>query len=155
LAGQAVSLGPLGPAWAGPVFDDVLNDRPAVFASGRLVLPPYGVLWLRPGDEADPESPGPPVSTPIELEVDTAWGEEVYLCGPLEALGAGDPTEALGPLSATDYPTWRTEVDVPAHTYFEFRWVKKREGRVVAWSPHRYGMRAGGQDVWCLEESSE
>ncbi len=71
------------------------------------------------------------------------WGEEVYLCGPREAFGVGDPSDALGPLSAADYPAWRMTVDLPRHTYVEFRWVKKRDGRVVAWSPHRYAMRAG------------
>jgi hypothetical protein len=151
--GQAVSLSTLPSPWQETAFTDVLGDRPAFFSSGRLVLPPYGYLWLQPSSAGDPRSSGPgvPVTTPIELEVHTEWGEEVYLCGNLEVLGAGTPSEALGPLSAADYPIWRAEVDVPAHTYFTFRWVKKRAGRVVEWSPHRYAVRAGEGTVWQLE----
>ena len=151
--GQTVPPGAMPTPWQRSAFVDVLHDRPAVFPSGPIMLPPYGYLWLQPGGEDDHESPRPgvPVSTPIELEVQTEWGEEVYLCGSLERLGAGDPTDAPGPLSADDYPIWRTEVDVPAHTYFTFRWVKKRDGRIVQWSPHRYGMRAGDADIWRLE----
>ncbi len=145
---QAVSLsGGLAPAWQQTTFADVLWNEPVRFSSGRLVLPPYGYFWLQPGD-APPEEP---VSTPIELEVHTEWGEQVYLCGNLEVLGAGDPRHALGPLSADDYPTWRAEIDVPAHTYFEFQWVKKRDDRVVEWAPHAYAMKAGDATVWRLE----
>jgi amylosucrase len=147
-AAQAVSLDALNAPRGDAAFTDALRDRPAVYSSGRLVLPPYGFRWLQPsGADA-----GAPVPTPIELEVHTEWGEEVSLCGTLAVLGAGDPSDALGPLSAEDYPIWRTEIDVPRHTYFEFRWVKKRDGRVVEWSPHRYAMRAGAETVWQLEE---
>jgi amylosucrase len=136
---QAVSLAPLPSEWHREAFVDVLNDRPVMFSSGRLVLPPYGYWWLQPGDVA----PGAPVPTPIEIEVRTEWGEQVYLSGALEALGAGDPRDALGPLSADDYPVWRTEIDVPTGTYFEVRWIKKRDGRIVEWSPHSYAATAG------------
>ena len=137
---QAVSLAPLPSVWHREAFTDVLNDRPVAFSSGRLVLPPYGYLWLQPTDVVQ----GEPATTPIEIEVHTEWGEQVYLCGSLEALGAGDARDALGPLSADGYPTWRTEVDVPVGMYFEFRWIKKRNGRVVEWSPNSYAARAGG-----------
>jgi amylosucrase len=154
--GQALPLSALPSAWQGPIFGDALHDRPAVFSSGRLVLPPYGFLWLRPGDDEDRSSPAPgaPIPTRIGIEVSTEWGEEVYLCGSLKALGAGDPDRALGPLSAADYPIWRTEVDVPAHTYVEFHWVKKRDGRVVEQSPHRYAVRAGAADLWRLDDAA-
>ena len=136
---QAVSLAPLPSVWHRKAFTDALRERRAVFPAGRLVLPPYGYLWLRPeGQEA-----GPPVTTPLGIEVRTEWGEQVYLCGPLEALGAGDPRDAFGPLSADDYPMWRAEIDVPAGTHFGFRWIKKRNGQVVEWSSHCCAARAG------------
>lgn len=145
---QAVSLRG-GPAPTGPqtTFADVLRDEPVRFSSGRLVLPPYGYFWLQPG-AAPPEEPVP---TPVELEVHTEWGEQVYLCGNLDRLGAGDPRHALGPLSADDYPTWRAEINVPKHTYVEFRWIKKRDDRVVEWSPHYYAVKAGAPTVWRLD----
>jgi amylosucrase len=145
---QAVSLSTLAPVWQGIAFTDVLHDRPAVFSSGRFVLPPYGYLWLQPDEEA---APGSPVTTPIEVEVHTEWGEQVYLCGNLEQLGAGDPRYACGPLSPDDYPVWRTDIEVPAGTYFEFRWIKKRDDRVVEWSPHAYAAKAGATDIWRLK----
>ena len=92
-----------------------------------------------------------PYAPPIEIEVHTEWGEQVYLYGNLEALGTGDPRHALRPLSADDYSVWRTEIDVPADTYFEFQWIKKREGRTVEWSPCGYAMEAGDGEVWRLE----
>jgi hypothetical protein len=67
-----------------------------------------------------------------------AWGQKTY-------------TEAVGPLSATDYPVWTTEIEVPEGVYFEFEWLKKRNGSVVERSPCRYGMKAGHDAVWCLE----
>ena len=152
-AAQAVSLDTLPAVWQDTAYTNVLHDRPAVFSSGRLVLPPYGCLWLQPRDRND-EDTFAPLPTPVELEVCTEWGEQVYLCGPLTALGAGDPGQALGPLSAHNYPRWKTTIDVPEHTYFEFRWLKKRDGQVVDWSPHRYAMRAGRETVWRLETRS-
>ena len=146
--GQAVPLEALGSRWRGPVFGDALHDRSAAFSSGRLLLPPYGVRWLRPSDAA----PGVPVTTRVALEVPTEWGEEVYLCGSLDALGGGAPDRALGPLSAADYPVWRTEIDVPAGTHFEFRWLKKRDGRVVEWGP-RFAQRAGTATPWRIEQT--
>ena len=146
--GQAVPLDELGSAWRGASFVDALHDRPAHFPSGRLLLPPYGVRWLQPTATA----PGDPVPTPIALEVFTEWGEQVYLCGGLEALGGGAPDRVRGPLSAADYPTWRTEIDVPAGTVVEFRWLKKRDGRVVEWGP-RYAQRAGTAEAWRIEEA--
>jgi len=147
---QSVPLAPLPSVWHREAFTDVLNDRPVLFSSGRLVLPPYGYLWLQPDDVAL----GKPATTPIEIEVHTEWGEQVYLCGNLEVLGAGDPRDALGPLSVDDYPIWRTEIDVPVGMYFEFRWIKKRNGRVVEWSPRSYGARAGDGVLGRLEEPS-
>lgn len=148
-APQAVSISALASTWQRTAFNDVLHDRSVVFSSGRLVLSPYGYLWLQPDESA---APGEPVRTPIEIEVHTEWGEQVYLCGNLEALGAGDPRHALGPLSADNYPVWQTEIDVPGDTYFEFQWIKKRDDRVVEWSPHSYAMKAGRREVWRLEE---
>ncbi|WP_251964344.1 carbohydrate-binding module family 20 domain-containing protein, partial [Salinibacter ruber] len=138
---------------AGPAHDtayiSVLHDRPAVFSSGRLVLPPYGCLWLQPRNH-DSEGATTTLPTPVELKVCTEWGEQVYLCGTLTALGAGAPHKALGPLSADNYPRWETTIDAPEHTYFEFWWLKKRDGQVVDRSPHRYAMRAGNETAWQL-----
>jgi len=146
-AAQVVPLSTLPSTWKNQDFTDVLYDRPALFSTGRLVLPPYRCLWLRPDDVESGEA----VTTPIDIEVHTEWGEHVYVCGNLDVLGAGDPDEALGPLSAEKYPLWQTEIDVPAHTYFEFQWVKKRDGHILEWSPCTYATKAGDGPAWKLE----
>lgn len=148
-AAQAVSLDTLPAVWQDTAYTSVLHDRPAVFSSGRLVLPPYGCLWLQPRNH-DSEGSTTTLPTPVELKVCTEWGEQVYLCGTLTALGAGVPHKALGPLSADNYPRWETTIDAPEHTYFEFWWLKKRDGQVVDRSPHRYAMRAGNETAWQL-----
>ena len=145
---QAVSLTSFPPAWHERFLVERLTGTVVQFSSGRLLLPGYGYTWLQPAPEG---SAGPLVSTPIELEIHTEWGEEVYLCGNLDALGGGDARAAYGPLSADEYPTWSGAIDVPQGTYFEFRWLKKRDGRVVESSPLRYGMKAGSSTVWPLE----
>ncbi|MFB6278358.1 MAG: alpha-amylase family glycosyl hydrolase [Salinibacter sp.] len=145
---QAVPLARLPEAWGQRTYTEVVRDETAVFSSGRILLPPYGFRWLRPAPGADP---GPSVPTRIEIEVHTEWGEEVYLCGSTEALGTNRPEAAVGPLSAEDYPRWTTEVELPAGTYVEFEWLKKRDGTVVARSPCRYGVKAGHDKVWRLE----
>jgi amylosucrase len=145
---QAVALFRFPAAWGQEPYRELVRDETALFASGRILLPPYGFRWLQPAPEADP---GPPVSTPIEIEVHTEWGQEVYLTGPTDALGRNRPEEAVGPLSAEDYPLWTTEVDLPADTYVEFEWLKKRNGTVVERSPHRYGVKAGAETVWPLD----
>jgi amylosucrase len=145
---QAVALSRFPAAWGQEPYRELVRDETALFASGRILLPPYGFRWLQPAPEADS---GPPVSTPIEIEVHTEWGQEVYLTGPTDALGRNRPEEAVGPLSAEDYPLWTTEVDLPADTYVEFEWLKKRNGTVVERSPHRYGVKAGAETVWPLD----
>ncbi|WP_135665007.1 alpha-amylase family glycosyl hydrolase [Halorhabdus rudnickae] len=136
---QVVSLGALADIWNRGGLTDVLNGDSAVFADRRIFLAPYGYRWFQP----DPEfEPGDPVSTTIEVDVETDWGENVYLTGSLDVLGGFDPDEAV-PMAAEEYPTWTAAIEVPEGTYFEFEWLIKRDGEVIEWSPDRYGAKAG------------
>ena len=136
---QAVSLGALADVWTRGGLTDVLDEETATFADRRVFLPPYGYRWFQP----DPEfEPGDSMTTTIAVDVETEWGEDVYLTGSLDALGGFDPDEAV-PMDADEYPTWTAEIEVPEGTYFEFEWVKKRDGEVIEWSPGRYGAKAG------------
>jgi amylosucrase len=137
---QAVSLSRLPHEWDRQGYAELVRDETAFFPDGRILLPPYGFRWLQP---APSTAPGPGVETTVELDVETEWGEELYLTGGLDALGGWVPGDALGPLSAADYPTWRATFDVPAGVYFEFEWLKKRDGEVVERSPRRFGTKAG------------
>lgn len=145
---QALALDTLPVTWRHVSFTEAVQGKPVHLSSGRIILEPYGFLWLVPAPEAPP---GAPVPTPIEVEVETAWGEEVYLSGSIGALGDGDPQRAIGPLAADDAPVWTTDIEVPGGVFFEFRWLKKRRNHVTEWSPQRYGMKAGSSDVWVLE----
>lgn len=141
---QAVDLGNLSEVWNLGGHAELLRDETAFFPDGRVLLPPYGFRWLQPDPEAER---GDPIATPLGIDVETEWGEEVYLSGSLEALGGWRAEDAV-PMDATDYPTWTAEIDVPEGTYFEFEWLKKRDGEVLEWSPHRYGTKAGSDTVW-------
>ncbi|WP_136689778.1 alpha-amylase family glycosyl hydrolase [Halorhabdus amylolytica] len=136
---QAVSLGALADVWNRGGLTDVLGGGSAVFADRRIFLPAYGYRWFQPDVGFEP---GDSVSTTVEIDVETEWGEDVYLTGSLDALGGFDPDEAV-PMDAEDYPTWTAEIEVPQGTYFEFEWLKKRDGEVIEWSPDRYGAKAG------------
>lgn len=142
--GQAIDLSALPEAYHGGAFHEVLRDEPAIFPDGRLLLEPYGYAWFEPAPE---ETPGDPVPTTVSIDVETEWGERVFLTGPSESLGEWDVGAAV-PLDAEDYPTWDGVVDLPASTTVEFEWLKRRDGEAVAWSGQRYATRAGTDDVW-------
>ncbi|WP_181686013.1 alpha-amylase family glycosyl hydrolase [Halorhabdus salina] len=136
---QAVPLEGLTDVWTDSGLTNILDDETGIFADRRVFLAPYEYRWFQP--EPRFES-GEPVSTTLAVDVETDWGEEVYLTGSLDALGSFDPDDAV-PMNAEDYPTWTTEIDVPNGTYFEFEWIKKRDETVTEWSPGRYGAKAG------------
>ncbi len=147
---QTVALQTLPSAWQTPTMRDVLDEDSLHFSSGRIVFPPYACLWLQPLEAQSRAA----VPTTIQVEVHTEWGEEVYLVGSIDALGDGNPERAAGPLSAHDYPRWTLEVEVPNGTWFEFQWLKVRDGHILEASPHRYAMRAGTPTVWTLDDDA-
>ncbi|WP_158855491.1 alpha-amylase family glycosyl hydrolase [Halorhabdus sp. CUG00001] len=140
---QAVPLDGLADVWTRGGLVDILDDETVTFADRRLLVAPYGYRWVQPAPEFES---GEPVSTPIAVDVETEWGTEVYLTGSLDALGNFDPDKAV-PMAADEYPTWTAEIEVPEGTTFEFEWLKKRDGKVVEWSPDRYGATAGDGTV--------
>jgi amylosucrase len=146
-APQAVPIEDLPDAWADGRYTDVLDDERLLFPDGRLLLGPYDYRWLQPTPDA---TPGERVTTTIEVDVETEWGEQLFVTGPHDALGDWD-VEAAVPLSATDYPTWTGELALPTGVAVEFEWLKTRDGEPVAWSGHRYGTIAGSDTVWRLE----
>jgi amylosucrase len=127
-------------------YREVLRDEPAFYPDGRIPLEPYGYRWLEPAPEA---TPGEALSTAVAVEAETEWGEALFLTGGHNALGEWDTDRAVA-LSAEEYPVWRGEVDLPAGTYVEFEWLRKRDGDPVAWSGHRYFTKAGWDDAWLL-----
>ncbi len=145
---QRLPTGVLPRAWHGEVFHDLLAGRVLRFATTEFVLRPYETLWLAPAPDDVPEAPR--VTTPIRIPVDTVMGEDVFLVGNIPALGDGDIRQALGPLRVTDYPTWAIDIQVEAGTVFQFRWIKRRNGHVIGWSPHTYAQHAGDDRAYVL-----
>lgn len=72
--------------------------------------------------------------TRFNARVVTAPGEDVFIVGSLTQLGNWAPDSAV-PLSASQYtqddPLWFAEVDLPAETTFEYKYIKKTSGGVV------------------------
>jgi glucoamylase len=72
--------------------------------------------------------------TTFNVRVTTQPGEDVFVVGALTQLANWDPSGAK-PLSADKYtasdPLWYAEIDVPAETSFEYKYIKKVNGQVV------------------------
>ena len=129
---QRATLGLFPDAWQHGHFRDVLTGRRLHFTTGSLVVPPYGCLWLAPDVPYESQRT---VHLDVRFRAETEWGESVYLTGNLDALGSWQPDRALGPLETNAYPFWTAEIDVPEGAVFEMKWLRMRDGAVVAESP--------------------
>lgn len=61
----------------------------------------------------------------------TSWGQDIFVTGDNAALGSWSPAAAL-PLSSADYPVWKLDVELPAGTSIEYKYIRK-EGSNVTW----------------------
>ncbi|MEX0772950.1 MAG: alpha-amylase family glycosyl hydrolase [Balneolales bacterium] len=129
-------------AWRLPYYRELLKNRVFNYSFGEVVLEPYGFIWLT---QTDKKTSDPAELTIINIFAETTFGEEIYLLGNLPQLGGWDPEKAIGPLNADAYPNWETQLALPANTYFEFQWIKKRDGNIVEWSPDKYWMKSGDE----------
>jgi alpha-amylase len=62
----------------------------------------------------------------------TSWGENVYVVGDANALGAWNASAAQQ-LRANPYPTWTGTVFVPRNTTIAYKFVKKGGSSGVIW----------------------
>ncbi|MFF3687906.1 carbohydrate-binding module family 20 domain-containing protein [Streptomyces sp. NPDC002187] len=61
----------------------------------------------------------------------TNWGQQVFVTGDAESLGAWDPALAL-PLDAAAYPTWSGETALPAGTAVQYKYfIRNPDGSVI------------------------
>ena len=148
--GQAIDLSVLPDAWDVGRFRDVLTDEPVCFPDGRLLVEPYSHLWLEPGLESTGEALS---TTAVSINVETEWGERVFLTGPHAVLGEWDIEDAV-PLESSEDSIWDGTVEIPENAVVEFEWMKKRDGQARSWSGHRYAMRAGAGDIWRLDATN-
>jgi hypothetical protein len=78
---------------------------------------------------------------PVRFKVNnatTGYGTNVYLVGSVEELGNWDTAKAIGPLfnntaSIASYPTWFYDVNVPAGTTINYKFIKKDSSGNVTW----------------------
>jgi alpha-amylase len=68
----------------------------------------------------------------FQVEAETVPGENIFVVGSAEALGNWDPVAAI-PLSADHYPLWQAEVELPAATVVEYKYIRLDEGGNVTW----------------------
>jgi alpha-amylase len=70
----------------------------------------------------------------------------VYVVGNRAELGSWQPHQGVH-MSAATYPVWRAEVDLPAGTGFEFKYVKINPDGGVEWETG--GNRSGQASPGC------
>lgn len=78
---------------------------------------------------------------PVRFKVNnatTSYGTNVYLVGSVEELGNWDASKAIGPLfnntaSIASHPTWFCDVNVPAGTTINYKFIKKDSSGNVTW----------------------
>ncbi|ORZ37401.1 alpha-amylase [Catenaria anguillulae PL171] len=68
----------------------------------------------------------------IEARVETVWGQDVYVVGSDDKLGAWNPANAV-PLAPNAYPVWRATVSVPVNKNIEFKLIKKTKAGQIEW----------------------
>ncbi|KAJ3727047.1 glucoamylase [Lentinula raphanica] len=64
------------------------------------------------------------VSVTFNVDATTVFGENIYICGSVDALQNWDPDTALI-LSAANYPIWSITVDLPANTEVQYKYIRK------------------------------
>ncbi|MDI6401958.1 alpha-amylase family glycosyl hydrolase [Balneolaceae bacterium ANBcel3] len=137
-----ISTQSLPDEWRKRFFFDLYSHRVFDFSFNEIVLEPYEFYWLtdtetRPSKEAE--------NTIIDVHAETIPGENIYLVGNIPELGSWDPSKAIGPMDPSSYPTWEIQLRLPANTFFEYQWVKKKNGQILEWSPDKYWMKSGDE----------
>lgn len=137
-----VPLHMLPERWRHPYFRDEFRKRVLHFSFQEIVLEPYNFLWLTPSRKRPSRKAE---NTIIDVVTEAGPGENIYIVGNLKELGAWNPKKAVGPMDSSAYPTWELQLELPANTYFEFQWLKMKNGRIVEWAPDKYWMKSGDE----------
>lgn len=90
----------------------------------------------------------------FDVNATTTFGQNVYVCGSIPALGDWNTADAV-PMSAASYPVWSGAVALPANTGFSYKYIEKNPDGSVTWEsdPNRtYTTPASGSvtldDTW-------
>ncbi|KAH7876779.1 glucoamylase [Lentinula edodes] len=71
------------------------------------------------------------VAVTFNVDATTVFGENIYICGSVDALQNWDPNTALL-LSSADYPIWSITVNLPASTDIQYKYVRI-DGSSITW----------------------
>ena len=99
-----------------------------------------GPTWGEPSNNVPASTctgtPACNAATTFNVRATTTFGENIFVVGQLTQLGNWDPNSAK-PLSASKYtnsdPLWFAEVDLPASTAFEYKYIRKSSSGQVTW----------------------
>lgn len=72
----------------------------------------------------------------IVNNANTGWGENIYVVGNVYELGNWDPSKAVGPMYnkvIKSYPSWYFDVNVPAGSAIQYKFIKKNASGQVIW----------------------
>ncbi|KAG5971531.1 hypothetical protein E4U55_001190 [Claviceps digitariae] len=121
--------------WSYAAFVSMSERRSGVVASS----------WGEPSSHiipatCSPAAPPPPPACgstmTFNIRVQTQYGESIYLTGSLNELKNWSPTNAI-PLSAARYtpdnPLWTVQVQLPASTDFQYKYIKKTLSGSLVW----------------------
>ena len=75
---------------------------------------------------------GTTVATRFNVQATTNWGQNVYVVGNVTQLGNWNTASAVA-LSSANYPTWSGNVNLPANTSIEYKYIKKDANGTVVW----------------------
>ncbi|KAF2276391.1 glucoamylase/glucan 1,4-alpha-glucosidase-like protein [Westerdykella ornata] len=120
--------------------------------------------WDEPSNNVPPKActgtPACNTKTTFNVRATTTFGENIYVTGQLTQLGNWSPADAK-PLSASKYtnsdPLWFAEIELPAGTVFEYKYIRKTANGQVVWEsdPNRRfttavgcGSTATVNDTW-------
>ena len=109
--------------------------------------------WGEPSNNVSPTSctgtPACNAKITFNVRATTTFGDNIFVTGQLTQLGNWDPNSAKA-LSASKYtssdPLWTADIDLPASTVFEYKYIRKTSAGAVVWESdpnRRYTTSAG------------
>ncbi len=138
-APERVDLGDLPSQWQNGRFHELISNESVNFTFGDLAVGPYECLWLSHQHARGREKPVP---VTIQVDVETRFGEMVYITGNIPELGEWRGDHVVGPLDPQDYPRWTGRFMIREGTVFSYTWVKRRDGKIVETGSESHFMRA-------------
>ncbi|TFK45093.1 glycoside hydrolase family 15 protein [Crucibulum laeve] len=102
---------------------------PASWGAASVTLP-SSCSSTGGGSPGGGSSGGSTVAITFNEQATTTFGENIFLTGSIDALANWSPDNALA-LSSANYPTWSITVNIPAGTTFQYKFIRKFNGKIT------------------------